>query len=82
MTLSITSYRNIKMALILPILMQESFWWLQCSDRYIISLFSHLHTPFPLFSPSLINLTVSLIRNGEKGEGEGVIIYLLLHCHH
>ena len=22
----------------------------QCSDRYILSLFPHLHTPFPLFS--------------------------------
>ena len=27
-------------------LMQESFWWWQCSsDRYTISLFLHLHTP-------------------------------------
>ena len=41
----------------LPILMQESFWWWQCSDRYIISLFPHLHTPFP---PSLISLMVSV----------------------
>ena len=31
----------------LPIFMQELFWWWQCSDSYIISLFSHLHTPFP-----------------------------------
>ena len=23
----------------LPILMQKSFWWCQCSDRYILSLF-------------------------------------------
>ena len=36
--------------------MQEPFWWWQCSDRYIISLFPHLHTPFPPFSPSLISL--------------------------
>ena len=27
--------------------MQESFWWWQCSDRYITSLSPHLHTPFP-----------------------------------
>ena len=40
--------------------MQESFWWWQCSDRYIISLFPHLHTPFPHFSPSLISLMVSV----------------------
>ena len=37
--------------------MQESFWWWQCSDRYIISLFPHLHTPLP---PSLISLMVSV----------------------
>ena len=41
--------------------MQKSFWWWQCSDRYhIISLFSHLRTPFPTFSPSLISRTVSV----------------------
>ena len=39
----------------LPILMQESFWWWQCSARYIITLF--LHTPFP---PFLISLMVSV----------------------
>ena len=45
----------------LPILMQESFWWWQCSDRCIISFFPHLHTPSPPpFSPSLINLMVSV----------------------
>ena len=42
----------------LPILMQESFWWWQCSDRYIISLSPHLHAPFPLSSPSLISIMV------------------------
>ena len=31
----------------LPILMQKSFWWWQCSDRYIISLSPHFHTTFP-----------------------------------
>ena len=32
----------------LPILVQESFWWWQCSQLgiIIISLFPHLHTPF------------------------------------
>ena len=34
----------------LPTLVQKSFWWWHYSNRYIISLFSHLHTPF---SPSL-----------------------------
>ena len=55
-TLSITSYWNIKMALIAAHLNAgiESFWWWQCSDRYIISL---PPPPYPLphpFSPSLI----------------------------
>ena len=44
----------------LPILMQKSFWWWQCSDRYIISVSPHLHTPFPPFSPSLISHPVSV----------------------
>ena len=38
--------------------MQESLWWWQCSDRYIIALFPHLHT-LPI-SPSLISLMVSV----------------------
>ena len=42
----------------LLILVQDSFWWWQCSDRYIISLFLHLHNP--PFSPSLISLMVSV----------------------
>ena len=37
--------------------MQKSFWWWQCSDRYIISLSPHLHTPF---SSSLISHMVSV----------------------
>ena len=41
----------------LPVLMQESFWWWQRMDRYIISLLPHLHTTFSL---SLISLTVSV----------------------
>ena len=40
--------------------MQESFWWWQCSDRYIISLFPHLYNPLLPFSPSLISLMVSV----------------------
>ena len=39
--------------------MQQSFWCWQCSDRYIITLFPHLHTPFPPFSLSLISRSVS-----------------------
>ena len=31
----------------LRILMQVSLWWWQCSDRYIISLFPHLHLSVP-----------------------------------
>ena len=37
--------------------MQEWFWWWQCSDRHIIPLFPHTHTPFPL---SLMSLVVSV----------------------
>ena len=44
----------------LPILMQKSFWWWQCSDRYIISLSPPLPYPLPPFSPSLISLMVSV----------------------
>ena len=60
MTLSRIINETLKWFSSLPILMQESFWWCQCSDRYIISLFPHLHTPSPPFSPSLINLMVSV----------------------
>ena len=53
MTLSLTTNGTLKWLSSLPILMQESFWWWQCSDRYIsLSL--------PPFSPSLISLTVSV----------------------
>ena len=44
----------------MPILIQESFRWWQCNDRYIISLSPHLRNPFPSFFPSLISLTVSV----------------------
>ena len=55
-TLSLAIYETLS----LSILIHESFWWWQCSDRYIISLFPHLHTPSPRFSPSLISLMVSV----------------------
>ena len=58
-TLSLTIDETLKWLSSLPILMQESFWWWQCSDWYILSLFPHLHTPSP-FSPSLISLIVSV----------------------
>ena len=59
----------------LPILMQVSFWWWQCSDRYIISLFPHLH------NPSLISLMVSVdvnhnvyfVHKTERGLGRKTI---------
>ena len=51
---------NIKMALIATHHQQESPWWWQCSDKWLISLLPHLHTPFAPFSPSLISLVVSV----------------------
>ena len=59
-TLSLTINETLKWLSSLPILMQESFWWWQCSDRCIISLFLHLYTPFHPFSLSLISLVVSV----------------------
>ena len=53
-------YETLKWLSSLPTLMQKSFWWWQCSDRYI---FFPLHPPpfpLPLFSPSLICLMVSV----------------------
>ena len=44
----------------LPVLKQETFCFWQRSDRYIISLFPHLHIPFLPFSPSLKSLMVSV----------------------
>ena len=59
-TLSITSTETLKWLSSLPTLMQESFWWRQCSDRYIISVFTPTFKPLPPFSPSLISLRVSV----------------------
>ena len=59
-TLSFTFNETLKWLSSLPTLMQESFWWWHRSDRYIISFFHHLHTPFTRFSPSLISLMVSV----------------------
>ena len=59
-TLSLTINETLKWLSSLPTLMQKSFWWRQCSGRYIISLCPHLHAPFPIFSPPLTSLMVSL----------------------
>ena len=53
LTLPLTVNETIKWLSSMPILMQESFWWWQCGDRYII----YLRTPFSL---SLISLMVSV----------------------
>ena len=52
--------KTLKFLSSLPILMQKSFWWWQCSDRYIISLSPTSITPSSPFSPSLISRTVSV----------------------
>ena len=43
------NYETLKWLSSLPTLMQKSFWWWQCNDRYIISLPRPppLHTPSP-----------------------------------
>jgi len=58
LTLSITIAETLKRLSSLPILMQVSFRWWQCTDRYYNLPLPHLHTPTP-FSPSLISLVVS-----------------------
>ena len=63
------NYETLKWLSSLPTLMQKSFWWWPCSDRYIISLSPHLRTPF---SPSLISLMVSVNVKHH--------VYLLDHC--
>ena len=45
-TLSLTVNETLKWLSSPLILMQESFWWWQCSDRYIISLFPTLSCDF------------------------------------
>ena len=63
-TLSLTVNETLKWLSSLPILMQESFWWWQCSDRYTISLSPTSilppSPPPPTFSPSQISLMVSV----------------------
>ena len=53
MTVSLAINEILKWLSSLPMLMQESFWWWQCSDRYIISLSPHprLHTTFTSLLP-------------------------------
>ena len=60
MTLPLTINETLKWFSSLPILMQESFWWWQCSNRYIISLFPLFQYPLPPFSPSIISFMVSV----------------------
>ena len=68
-------YWNIKWLSSLSILIQVSFWWWQCSDRYILS--PPPPYPLPPFSPSLISLMVSVdvkhhvyFSQGHHGTGE------------
>ena len=56
--------------------MQVSFWWWQCSDRYILSLSPPPPYPLPPFSPSLISLVSVDVKHhvyfiqGHHGTGE------------
>ena len=59
-TLSLTINETLKwLSVSLPILMQESFWWWQCGDRYI-DLSPSSPTSITSFSPSLISFLVSV----------------------
>ena len=85
-TLSITSYWNIKMALIAAHHNAGIILMVTCSDRYITSLLTHLHTPFPTFSPSLINSMVSvdvehhIYFANDAASTAGKFSYYQLHC--
>ena len=59
MTLSLTINETLKWLSSLPILMQESVWWLHRSDRYNLPL-PRPPYPLPHFSSSLISLMVSV----------------------
>ena len=52
-TLSLTINETLKWLLPLPILMKESFWWWQCSNRYINIIYN---LPVPPPSPIPIKL--------------------------
>ena len=73
---------TLKWLLSLPILMQESFCWWQCSDRYIIS-----SPPPPPFSPSLISLMVSVdvkhcLLTKPHWYGLGVCVFSRCNCNY
>ena len=57
-TLSLTTLKWLSS---LPILMQESFWWWQCSDRYVTSILPPPPPPpTPSPRPSIISFEVSV----------------------
>ena len=56
-TLSLTINETLEWLPSLPILIQESFCWRQCSDRYI---YIYIKFPSPPPLSSLINLVVSV----------------------
>ena len=59
-TLSLTINEILKWLSLLPIFMQGSFWWWQCSDRYIYSPSPPPLYPLHAVSPSLISLMLSV----------------------
>ena len=61
-TLSLTVNETLKWLSSLPILMQESFWWWQCSDRYITYLFP----PPPPLSLSSMRESVHFMVSAER----------------
>ena len=63
LTLPLTINETLKWLSLLTVLMQESFWWWQCNDRYLNIYNFPLpppRYPYPPFSLSLINFMVSV----------------------
>ena len=78
--LSLTINETLKWLSSLPILMQESFWWWQCSASYIISLSATPTTT--LFSPPFI---ISLMVSVDIKQYVYILCnlsYQFLHTHH
>ena len=77
MTLSLTINETLKWLSSLPVSVQESFWWWQCSNRYITSLFHHLRSSLIILLVSLdIKHPIYLHRSAEAVSKSKTVIIL------